>query len=338
MTAATPTETRTSRSSAGPDSTSRALQQNERAHRTNEHTAAVGWCPTAAAVLMVNTGITPGALATSFLNTFKTMYRAGMDTRAGDHEAPASKAMQTRSLLADTALRLFREQGYDATTMRAIAREAGVSTGNAYYHFDGKESFVQELYRRVQEEHRDRSRSALSTGADLADNLRRTMMEGIDAMTPYHSFGATLLTTALSTESRTSPFSTASRAPREQAIGLMRDVVDSSARMPGGLVGKRLPELLWLAYMGVTLFWALDRSAQQRRTALLVTGLAPLVGRIVALTRLPVGRGIAREAIALLDRLHADGEHQEDPRQHGRRHTTGHTDRTGGTEEQGAEE
>jgi Bacterial regulatory proteins, tetR family len=28
---------------------------------------------------------------------------------------------------------LFREHGYEATTMRAIAQEAGVATGNAYY-------------------------------------------------------------------------------------------------------------------------------------------------------------------------------------------------------------
>ena len=37
-----------------------------------------------------------------------------------------------------TALRLFRERGYEATTMRAIAKEAGVSVGNAYYYFGSK--------------------------------------------------------------------------------------------------------------------------------------------------------------------------------------------------------
>jgi hypothetical protein len=36
-----------------------------------------------------------------------------------------SKGEQTRRAIAEAALRLFREQGYEATTMRAIAKEAG---------------------------------------------------------------------------------------------------------------------------------------------------------------------------------------------------------------------
>jgi len=39
----------------------------------------------------------------------------------------ASKSEQTRTLIVETALRLFRENGYDRTTMRSIAKEAGVS-------------------------------------------------------------------------------------------------------------------------------------------------------------------------------------------------------------------
>lgn len=45
------------------------------------------------------------------------------------------KSEQTRALILETAMRLFQERGYDKTTMRAIAQEAGVSVGNAYYYF-----------------------------------------------------------------------------------------------------------------------------------------------------------------------------------------------------------
>ena len=45
----------------------------------------------------------------------------------------STKGEQTRAVIAEAALRMFREQGYEATTMRAIAKEAGVATGNAYY-------------------------------------------------------------------------------------------------------------------------------------------------------------------------------------------------------------
>jgi AcrR family transcriptional regulator len=45
------------------------------------------------------------------------------------------KGDQTKALILETALEMFRERGYEQTTMRAIADKAGVSLGNAYYYF-----------------------------------------------------------------------------------------------------------------------------------------------------------------------------------------------------------
>ena len=68
-------------------------------------------------------------------------------------EKRTPKAEQTRAGIVDAAMRLFRENGYDATTMRAIADEAGVSLGSAYYYFSGKEELVQAFYDQIQVEH-----------------------------------------------------------------------------------------------------------------------------------------------------------------------------------------
>jgi hypothetical protein len=62
----------------------------------------------------------------------------------------SAKGEQTRRVIAEAAMRLFLENGYEATTMRAIAKEAGVATGNAYYYFDSKEELIQEYYARNQ--------------------------------------------------------------------------------------------------------------------------------------------------------------------------------------------
>jgi AcrR family transcriptional regulator len=53
-------------------------------------------------------------------------------------DSATTKGEQTRELILSTALRLFAEQGYGKTTMRAIATEAGVSVGNAYYYFGSR--------------------------------------------------------------------------------------------------------------------------------------------------------------------------------------------------------
>ncbi|MDO5504650.1 MAG: TetR family transcriptional regulator, partial [Actinomycetia bacterium] len=202
----------------------------------------------------------------------------------------------------ETALRIFREDGYEKTTMRRIAHEAGLSVGNAYYYFDGKDALVQELYRQIQIDHRDRALPLLRQGASLATNLRTVLHTGLDTMAPYHSFGTTMLATALSPTATVSPFSSASAEPRETATALMGYAVRTSSGMPTGALGERLPHLLWLAYLGVTVHWVTDTSAGQRRTRDLVDGLAPLIGKAVRLTRIPGGRALAADVVALLDR------------------------------------
>ena len=51
------------------------------------------------------------------------------------------KARRTRERILEAALALFAERGYEATTMRDVAREAGASLGLAYRYFESKEEF-----------------------------------------------------------------------------------------------------------------------------------------------------------------------------------------------------
>ena len=52
----------------------------------------------------------------------------------------------TRDAIVSAALALFRERGFEGTTMRAVAERAGVSVGNAYYYFSSKDELVQGFY------------------------------------------------------------------------------------------------------------------------------------------------------------------------------------------------
>src|SRR4051794_4303304 len=52
------------------------------------------------------------------------------------------RALQTRARIADAALRLFRERGYVATTVEAIAREAGVAPATVYQAFGTKQGLL----------------------------------------------------------------------------------------------------------------------------------------------------------------------------------------------------
>ncbi|WP_437437927.1 TetR/AcrR family transcriptional regulator [Streptomyces olivoreticuli] len=58
-------------------------------------------------------------------------------------ENPAAPGRR-RELLA-TAAEVFAAHGYNATTVRRIADEAGLLAGSLYYHFDSKESMLDEI-------------------------------------------------------------------------------------------------------------------------------------------------------------------------------------------------
>jgi AcrR family transcriptional regulator len=58
------------------------------------------------------------------------------------------KREQSINTMVDTALTLFSEQGYDATSIRTIAQRAGISLGLMYNYFKSKEELLVEICRR----------------------------------------------------------------------------------------------------------------------------------------------------------------------------------------------
>ena len=56
--------------------------------------------------------------------------------------APEPAPEATRDQILVHAARLFRHQGYSATTLRQIAEAAGIKAGSIYYHFDSKEEML----------------------------------------------------------------------------------------------------------------------------------------------------------------------------------------------------
>ncbi|WP_020594263.1 TetR/AcrR family transcriptional regulator [Kiloniella laminariae] len=52
---------------------------------------------------------------------------------------------QRRQLIVETAIKCFAEKGFHQTSMRDLAKNAGISLGNVYNHFDSKTALVQEI-------------------------------------------------------------------------------------------------------------------------------------------------------------------------------------------------
>lgn len=213
------------------------------------------------------------------------------------------KSARTRSAIIDAALSLFRQKGYDATTMRAIAAEAGVSVGNAYYYFASKEHLIQAFYDRAQTEHRAAAQPVLDNERELGARIAGVLGAWLDTMEPYRPFAGTFFKNAADPTSPLSPFSPESAGARATAIDLWREVLEGSdAKVPKRLRAD-LPELLWLFSMGHVLFWVHDPTPGASATRRVIGRTAPLVVRAIGLTRLPVVRGLLDDVIALTEEL-----------------------------------
>ncbi|MET9799439.1 TetR family transcriptional regulator [Streptomyces sp. NPDC006368] len=225
----------------------------------------------------------------------------GPKTARTSRAARTSRSEHTRALILETALRLFQERGYDRTTMRAIAQEAGVSVGNAYYYYSSKEHLVQGFYDRLAAEHEAAVQPVLAGDRDLAVRVRGALMTWLDVAEPYHRFATQFFKNAADPESPLSPFSPESAAAREAAISIQERVLHGSDTRAAPELSDQLPHLMWLMQMGLVLFWVYDRTEGTERSRRLVERTAPLVARAIALSRFRLLRPLVRQVHEVLE-------------------------------------
>jgi AcrR family transcriptional regulator len=221
----------------------------------------------------------------------------------GAEASRTSRGEETKAKIVDAAMRLFVAHGYDATTMRAIAAEAGVAVGNAYYYFPSKEHLIQGFYARTHAEHIAAARGVLAKERSFAGRLVGVMEAKLDTTEPYHRFSGVLFKTAADPESPLNPFSDESLPTRRESVALFAEVIDGSKLRVSKEIRAELPDLLWTWQMGVILFWLHDRSPGRKRTRRLVEATVPLIERMVTLGSLPLLRGMTRDGLKLLREL-----------------------------------
>ncbi|MDL9979718.1 TetR/AcrR family transcriptional regulator [Microbacterium sp. ASV49] len=215
-------------------------------------------------------------------------------------DAPMTKSERTRAQLREIALRSFRERGYDDTTIRLIAQEAGVSVGTTHYHFASKNHLVQELYLDVQEGHRAAAEPGLAASTDLVDRVGIVYRTGLDQLEPYHGFAPGFLSAAVSPRSPINPLSDDSAPALAIVEGLFREAVDGADdRLPADL-RDALPQALVIGHLLLAMFWVYDSSPGQRRTRLLLDRGLRLLRLGLPLARLPIMRAPLRELLGLI--------------------------------------
>jgi AcrR family transcriptional regulator len=211
------------------------------------------------------------------------------------------RAEDTRRKIYDAALELFREKGFDETTMRDIAAKAGVALGGTYYYFASKDAIVLEFYRQMQESSDQPIRETLGTDKELRERLRVVLEKRLELLAPNRKFCAALLRHAPDSADPLSPFSAETLTIREASIGHMRLALDGSdAKIPADLK-PRLPYLLWLYQMAIIMFWLYDRSPNQEKTDRLLSKSLTLLVNLLRVSTLPFMKPLRKTALDLVE-------------------------------------
>lgn len=217
----------------------------------------------------------------------------------GVRAVPQRKASEdTRREIFDTALNLFREQGFEQTTMRDVAARVGVSLGAAYYYFASKDAIIGAYYGHVHDVHAVRCREAFATNADLRGRLRVALHSKVDVLQGDRKLLRALFRYGGDPDHELSWFGPATAQRRRESIAIFAEVLAGES-LPADLRDAG-PALLWALHMGVLLFLVYDESPNQRRTRRLIDATVDLAVDLRRVVASPLLRPVRRRLLGIL--------------------------------------
>ena len=180
----------------------------------------------------------------------------------------AGKKEATRARIVAAALVLFRTRGFDATTTKAIARKARVAEGTVFNYFPTKEDIA--LFFFAQEV--DQAIGAVQKNtrlkkAPLEEKLFALVQTQLELLAPHERFIGSAFVQALQPGSKLGVFSPAAQALQFRYLAFVQELVDEAIRR-GELApsGWWTPQVFWIYYLGVLLYWLHDTSPSKQQT------------------------------------------------------------------------
>jgi AcrR family transcriptional regulator len=213
---------------------------------------------------------------------------------------PAGQTPQgaaARERLYATAMRLIAARGYEATTLRDIAKEARVSVGLLYRYFPSKQAVVIALY--------DELSTAFARQADAMpagkwrDRFIFALRTSLSVLEP-HRTALLALTPVLVGDPEEGIFSPSTAFSRIRVQRVFEAAVTGATDSPPQPLAESLGRLLYMVHLSVLLWWLLDKSAHQRATASLVSLTQQLLPSSALALRVPPVRRFVIAVDALI--------------------------------------
>ena len=208
------------------------------------------------------------------------------------------KGEETRRRVHEAALALFREKGFDATTMRDVAAAAGMSLGAAYHYFPSKEAIVMAYYAALQEEHARLVNEAVVDHPGTRERLSAALHSKLRIVRDDRKVLGALLRFTGDPHHPLSFLGPATRPIQLRSIATFAEPLRGA-----GLPADFAPVaalLLWAMHMGLLLYLLYDESPEQARTHRLADGGIALFLSAMKLVRLPLLKPLRTRMTAVL--------------------------------------
>jgi AcrR family transcriptional regulator len=164
-------------------------------------------------------------------------------------------------------MRLITQRGYEATTLRDIAKEASVSVGLLYRYFPSKQAVIIALYDELSMDYA-RQAAGMQPGRWRCRFIF-ALETSLDVLQP-HRVALRALIPVLVGDPDDGVFAAGTAFSRQRVQRVFEDAVTGSADAPKPVLAEALGRLLYLVHLAVLLWWLLDKSAKQRATVALV--------------------------------------------------------------------
>ena len=217
---------------------------------------------------------------------------------AAERSRSTEKAEQTRQTIFQAALELFREQGFDRTTMQEIAIRAGVVKSAAYYYFASKDAIIAAYYETVQTQQERLCAEAFASAKKLQPRLKIAMHSKLDLAKDDRNLLGVVFRYTGEPQHPLSCLGRGTQEIRRRATNIFRDALVEEKLPPD--LRELLPIALWAMQMGLIVMFLYDESPGQRRTRKLADGALDLTLKLLGLAKLPVLKPVRKKILELL--------------------------------------
>jgi AcrR family transcriptional regulator len=204
--------------------------------------------------------------------------------KRGRPPGPTAQGAATKDHLYAVAMGLITERGYEATTLRDIAKEAGVSVGLLYRYFPSKQAVITAL-------HDELSQAYARQAEDMRpgkwrDRFLFAMNTSLHVLEP-HRVVLRALIPVLVCDPDDGVFAEQTSFARARVQSVFEKAVLEATDAPKQPLAQALGRMLYLVHLAVLLWWLLDRSTRQRATSMLIATTEQLLPSAALTLRVP---------------------------------------------------